>query len=109
MYRMDLRTASKTAPWPALADLVADHLRAGAVDRGQLDHEEAPVGAPTDADPRTSKGQRSCAPHRKAGHMNAPDQIVKAPQTPLAQRGPSTHEPRPITPATRPSRTHSKG
>jgi hypothetical protein len=91
MYRMDLRTASKTAPWPALADLVADHLRAGAVDRGQLDHEEAPVGASTDADPRTSKGQRSCAPHRKAGHMNAPDQIVKAPQTPLAQRGPSTH------------------
>ena len=46
MYRMDLRTASKTAPWPALADLVADHLRAGAVDRGQLDHEEAPVGCP---------------------------------------------------------------
>jgi len=39
------------------------------------------------------QGQRSYAPHVKAGHMTAPDQVRLHYQKHLAMRGPSTHEP----------------
>ena len=45
----------------------------------------------------THQGQRSYAPHQKAGHMTASDQTSSRKKT-LANRGPSTHEPLPLFP-----------
>lgn len=38
------------------------------------------------------QGQRSYAPHQKAGHMTAPDHIANATSKNPCMRGPSTYE-----------------
>ena len=65
-----------------------------AADREDPQNSKRRVARSLDRDPISElhQGQRSDAPHQRAGHMTAPDHSAEAKLNILRRRGPSTYE-----------------
>src|SRR5262249_35368196 len=65
-----------------------------AADREDPNNTKRKAARSLDRDPISElhQGQRSDAPHQRAGHMTAPDHVAEAQLNILRRRGPSTYE-----------------
>ena len=65
-----------------------------AADREDPNNSRRNAARSLDRDPISElhQGQRSYAPHQRAGHMTAPDHFAKTELNTLRRRGPSTYD-----------------